>query len=134
MHPLYVRCGLSNHLPGRNLLLGGLGAVHCARHRIPGLALAVLADNPFPDATPAFLADLGRVASRALGQHVAIRAPFRRLEKAAVICRGRDLPLALTLSCARPRGLHHCGRCTKCAERQRAFAAAGVPDPTRYAR
>ena len=35
---------------------------------------------------------------------------------------------------ARPRGLRHCGRCTKCAERQHAFAAAGVPDPTRYAR
>ena len=59
---------------------------------------------------------------------------FRHLEKAEVIRRGRDLPLALTLSCARPRGLHHCGRCTKCAERQHAFAAAGVPDPTRYAR
>jgi len=64
---------------------------------------------------------------------LAIRAPFRRLEKAAVIRRSRDLPLGLTLSCARPRGLRHCGRCTKCAERQHAFAAAGVPDPTRYA-
>ena len=124
----------SNFLPGRNLLLGGLGAVHCARHRIPVLALAVLADNPFPDATPAFLAALGRLASQALRRRVAIRAPFRRLEKAAVIRRGRDLPLALTLSCARPRGLWHCGRCTKCAERQHAFAAAGVPDTTRYAR
>ncbi|TMB12429.1 MAG: 7-cyano-7-deazaguanine synthase [Deltaproteobacteria bacterium] len=123
----------SNYLPGRNLLLAGLGAVHCARHRIPALALAPLANNPFPDATPAFLAALGRLASRALGKRVAIRAPFRRLEKAAVIRRGRDLPLGLTLSCARPRGLRHCGRCTKCAERQHAFAAAGVPDPTRYA-
>jgi len=124
----------SNYLPGRNLLLGGLGAVHCARHRIPALALALLADNPFPDATPAFLADLGRMASRALGKRAAIRAPFRRLEKAAVIRRGRDLPLGLTLSCARPRGLRHCGGCTKCAERQHAFATAGAPDPTRYAR
>ena len=124
----------SNYLPGRNLLLGALGAVHCARHRIPALALALLADNPFPDATPAFLADLGRLASRALGTRIAIRAPFRHLEKAAVIRRGRGLPLALTLSCARPRGLRHCGRCTKCAERQRAFAAAGVPDPTTYGR
>jgi len=31
----------SNYLPGRNLLLGGLGAVHCARYRIPALALAL---------------------------------------------------------------------------------------------
>jgi len=127
------RAGLaSNYLPGRNLLLGSLAAVHCARRRIPTIALALLADNPFPDATPRFLADLGRVAGRALEMRLKIRAPFRHLTKADVIRRGRDLPLALTLSCARPRGLHHCGTCTKCAERQRAFAAARVPDPTRY--
>jgi 7-cyano-7-deazaguanine synthase len=124
----------SNYLPGRNLLLGSVGAVHCARHRIPTLALALLGDNPFPDATPAFLAGFGRVASRALSARLTIRAPFRRLTKEAVIRRGRDLPLALTLSCARPRGLRHCGTCTKCVERRRAFTRAGVPDPTEYVR
>jgi 7-cyano-7-deazaguanine synthase len=123
----------SNYLPGRNLLLASLAAVHCARHRIPTIALALLADNPFPDATSAFLAGMGRVASQALDARLAVRAPFRRLAKAAVIRRGRDLPLALTLSCARPRGLRHCGACTKCAERRHAFADAGVPDPTPYA-
>jgi len=127
------RAGLaSNYLPGRNLLLGSLAAVHCARRRIPTIALALLAENPFPDATPRFLAELGRVAGRALGMRLRVRAPFRRLEKADVIRRGRELPLVLTLSCARPRGVRHCGTCTKCAERQRAFAAARVPDPTRY--
>ena len=123
----------SNYLPGRNLLLGSLAAVHCARRRIPTIALALLADNPFPDASPAFLARLGRLASRALAARLTIRAPFRRLAKEAVIRRGRDLPLALTLSCARPRGLRHCGRCTKCAERRAAFRRAGVRDPTAYA-
>jgi 7-cyano-7-deazaguanine synthase len=124
----------SNYLPGRNLLLGSLGAVHCARRRIPVLALALLGDNPFPDAAPRFLASLGRLASRALSARITIRAPFRRLAKETVIRRGRDLPLALTLSCARPRGLRHCGACTKCAERRDAFTRAGVPDPTVYAR
>ena len=123
----------SNYLPGRNLLLASLAAVHCARHRIPTIALALLADNPFPDATPAFLADLGRVASRALATRLTVQAPFRRLAKDAVIRRGRDLPLSLTLSCARPHGLRHCGSCTKCAERRGAFARAGLRDPTRYA-
>ena len=123
----------SNYLPGRNLLLASLAAVHCADRGIPTIALALLADNPFPDATPAFLTALGRVAGRALDARVTVRAPFRRLTKEAVIRRGRDLPLALTLSCARPRGLRHCGRCTKCAERRTAFARARVPDPTRYA-
>jgi 7-cyano-7-deazaguanine synthase len=124
----------SNYLPGRNLLLGALAAVYCAERHIPRLALALLADNPFPDATPAFLGGLGRIASLALGTPIAVEAPFRRLEKRDVIRRGRDLPLALTLSCARPHGTRHCGACTKCAERQQAFAAAGVPDPTAYLR
>ena len=123
----------SNYLPGRNLLLVSLAAVHCARRRIPTIALGLLGDNPFPDARRAFLADVGRVAGRALGARLVVRAPFRGMSKEAVIRRGRDLPLELTLSCARPRGIRHCGRCTKCAERQAAFARAGVPDPTRYA-
>src|SRR5262249_31731145 len=123
----------SNYLPGRNLLLVSVAAVHCARRKIPVVALALLADNPFPDATPAFLAALGRVASQALATRIRVRAPFRRLSKEAVIRRGAALPLALTLSCARPRGVRHCGRCTKCAERRVAFAHAGVPDPTSYA-
>jgi 7-cyano-7-deazaguanine synthase len=123
----------SNYLPGRNLILASLAAVHCAGRRIPVVALGILADNPFPDATPGFLTGIGRVASRALGRRVTVRAPFRHLGKAAVIRRGRHLPLALTLSCARPRGLRHCGRCTKCAERRGAFVSSGVPDPTVYA-
>jgi len=123
----------SNYLPGRNLLLGSLAAVHCARTRIPALALALLGDNPFPDATPGFLRTFGRCATRALGAPIRVRAPFRRLGKDAVIRLGHDLPLGLTLSCARPRGLRHCGRCTKCAERRAAFARAGVADPTTYA-
>jgi 7-cyano-7-deazaguanine synthase len=124
---------VANYLPGRNLLLGAVAAVHCARTDVRQIALALLADNPFPDATPGFLRALGRVVSRALGLSITIRAPFRHLRKEAVLRRGRDLPLALTLSCARPRGLRHCGRCTKCAERRRAFAHARLPDPTRYA-
>ena len=123
----------SNYLPGRNLLLGSLAAVYCARARIPALALALLGDNPFPDATPAFLRDFGRCASRALGAPIRVRAPFRRLAKEAVIRLGRHLPLELTLSCARPRAGQHCGMCTKCAERRTAFARAGVADPTSYA-
>jgi 7-cyano-7-deazaguanine synthase len=55
-----------------------------------------------------------------------------------VIRIGVDLrvPLELTLSCMDPAGplsQDHCGRCSKCRERQHAFKAAGVPDPTAYA-
>jgi 7-cyano-7-deazaguanine synthase len=124
----------ANYLPGRNLLLVSIAAVYCARAGVGRIALALLRDNPFRDATPRFLRDVGRVASRALGRRLVVRAPFRTLSKAEVVRRGRGLALELTLSCARPRGLRHCGRCTKCAERHAAFARAGVPDPTDYLR
>jgi 7-cyano-7-deazaguanine synthase len=123
----------SNYLPGRNLLLVTIAAVHCERVGIGVIAIALLAGNPFPDATPRFLRDAGRLAGRALGRRVVVRAPFQTLPKEEVIRRGRHLPLELTLSCARPRDLRHCGRCTKCEERRSAFARAGVPDPTQYA-
>ena len=44
---------------------------------------------------------------------------------------GAGVPLELTLSCLAPREGLHCGRCNKCHERQAAFAAAGLADPTR---
>jgi 7-cyano-7-deazaguanine synthase len=42
------------------------------------------------------------------------------------------VPWELTFSCIRPIGIRHCGRCNKCEERRRAFADAGVKDPTKY--
>ncbi len=124
----------SNYLSGRNLLLVTIAAVHCERADLGVIALALLSGNPFPDATPRFLREIGRLAGMALGRRLVVRAPFRTLAKEEVIRRGRDLPLELTLSCARPRGTRHCGRCTKCEERRSAFVRAGVPDPTVYAR
>jgi len=124
----------SNYLPGRNLLLVSIAAVYCARAGVGHIALALLRGNPFPDATPRFLRDVARVASQALGRRLVVRAPFGTLTKAEVVRRGRGLPLALTLSCARPRGTRHCGRCTKCEERRAAFVCAGIPDPTDYGR
>lgn len=131
--PGYAAPPSSNLLPGRNLLLLSVAAIHAARVGASTVALASLAGNPFADATPAFLALMARAASRALGCRLAIATPFANLTKAAVIRRGRAYPLHLSFSCLQPQRGIHCGRCTKCAERQHAFRAAGVSDPTRYA-
>jgi 7-cyano-7-deazaguanine synthase len=122
-------------LRGRNLVLLAKAMVLAALEGWPTIALGSLAGNPFPDATPEFFADLAAVCSKALRAPLAIVAPFRGLHKDEVIRRGRDLPLELTLSCARPtaEGLH-CGDCSKCRERVEAFGAAGVADRTSYAR
>jgi 7-cyano-7-deazaguanine synthase len=121
------------YLPGRNVLLLSKALVWCRLNDVPAVALAVLDANPFPDATPEFFRDFAAVVSRAVGGEVAVVAPFAGLTKAEVIRRGRDLPLRHTLSCISPSGGRHCGVCGKCAERGRAFLAAGVADPTVYA-
>jgi 7-cyano-7-deazaguanine synthase len=122
----------SNYLPGRNLLLLVKAAVLCAREGIRKIALAPLAENPFPDATPEFFERFAVLASSALSSPIEVAAPFRRQSKARLIREAAGFPFELTFSCIAPRGFTHCGVCTKCAERQNAFAAAGVPDPTRY--
>jgi 7-cyano-7-deazaguanine synthase len=61
--------------------------------------------------------------SAALNFPLSIRAPFSRLSKKQVLALGRGLPWELTFSCLKPRGVRPCGRCNKCAERDKAFRA-----------
>ena len=121
------------YLPGRNALLAVKPVLWCAMHGLEELALAVLASNPFADATEAFFRDFERTIERATGSRVRLTRPFARLQKQEVMQLGRGLPLQLTFSCIAPVGGLHCGRCNKCAERQRAFGCLGGEDPTSYA-
>jgi 7-cyano-7-deazaguanine synthase len=122
------------YLPGRNPVLIVKAAVYCAMHKIPAIAIGSLNHNPFPDATPGFFRAYARALCMGLGRHVRIEAPYRTLSKVDVIKRNQGLPLELSFSCLVPQGLRHCGRCNKCAERRRAFKAAGVMDKTIYAK
>jgi len=122
------------YLPGRNILLLAKVSVFCAERGIRRIALGSLGSNPFPDGRPAFLRLMARAASAGLGTRLAIEAPFGRKHKADVVAQWPKLPWGLTFSCISPRGLRHCGRCNKCAERQAAFRKAGMSDPTTYVR
>jgi 7-cyano-7-deazaguanine synthase len=119
-------------LPGRNVLLLAKTLLWCHLHRVPALALAVLAGNPFPDATPAFFAAYAGAVNQAVGGAVRVLRPYAALSKTQVLERGRHLPLERTFSCIHPIAGRHCGACNKCAERRRAFAAAGLADRTVY--
>ena len=121
------------YLPGRNLLLISHAAVACAQRKIARIALGTLRGNPFGDATPQFFSRLARCLRMALRSPMEISTPLRRFTKAQLIRSAPAVPFELTFSCLRPQGDSHCGRCNKCAERQRAFRMAGVDDPTRYA-
>jgi len=120
-------------LPGRNVLLLAKAMLWCHLHDVPAVALAVLAANPFPDATSKFFSDYAAAVNQAVGGRVQVLRPFAEMKKVEIIRRGRELPLQLTFSCLQPAGDKHCGRCNKCGERRRAFHDAGVPDPTHYA-
>jgi 7-cyano-7-deazaguanine synthase len=122
------------YLPGRNVLLLSKAAILCALRGIPRIAIGPLAGNPFPDATPEFLASMAQALSIGLAHPVVIDAPFSAMHKEDVIALGASLgvPFELTMSCMKPAGGKHCGLCSKCRERRDGFAAAGVRDPTEY--
>lgn len=124
------------YLEGRNIVLIAKAAVLCARLRIERLALGPLQGNPFPDATPHFFETMAKAMSLGLDRPLTIAAPLTTLHKEDVVKLGVELgvPLELTLSCMNPTGDDHCDRCSKCRERREGFAAAGIKDPTRYAK
>src|SRR5262249_2671038 len=111
------------YLPGRNVLLLAKAMLWCHLNKVPALALATLAANPFPDATPEFFRSYQDGVNQGLQSRVEVALPYRGLEKKQLMQRGHFLPLELTFSCIRPVGYLHCGRCNKCGERRRAFAA-----------
>jgi 7-cyano-7-deazaguanine synthase len=122
------------YLDGRNIVLLTKAAVFMSRARLNTVFIGPLAGNPFPDATPEFFAAMARALSLGLAKSIEVAAPFAAMHKADVIKLGASLgvPLALTLSCMNPSDGVHCGRCSKCRERQEGFREAGVEDPTKY--
>jgi 7-cyano-7-deazaguanine synthase len=121
------------YLPGRNALLLLKPAIWCAMHGIGELALAVLASNPFADATDGFFVQFEEAIHRATGSRIRFARPFANLDKKDVLGLGQGLSLELTFSCIAPVNGLHCGRCNKCAERQRGFRSVGFDDRSRYA-
>lgn len=123
------------YLVGRNIVLLGKAAVHCALQKISRIAMGPLAGNPFPDATTEFFEAMGRALSLGLAHPIAIETPYRTWHKVDVIRRGHAIgaPMALTLSCMNPTRGGHCGACSKCRERHDAFVEAIGQDPTQYA-
>jgi 7-cyano-7-deazaguanine synthase len=123
------------YLTGRNIMLLSKAAIYCAQHGLHRVALATLAHNPFPDATPVFFEAMGRALSLGLDHAITIATPFAGTQKSDLVRLGIELgvPLELTLSCMNPRAGRHCGLCSKCRERRDAFREAGAEDRTEYA-
>ena len=121
------------YLPGRNLLLLAKSSIWCALNGYPTVALGTLKGNPFADSSREFFGDVESLVQTAVNHRLEIATPFAELDKAQVLERGRHLQLERTFSCIDPTAGVHCGRCNKCAERQRAFDEASIDDVTTYA-
>jgi 7-cyano-7-deazaguanine synthase len=95
----------------------------------------------YPDCRPAFIDAFEHLAGLATkagveGTRFKIHAPLIDMSKADIIRAGTELGVdfSLTVSCyqAEPDGTA-CAKCDSCRLRAAGFAAAGLPDPTRYA-
>lgn len=95
----------------------------------------------YPDCRPEFIEAyqaMARLATKAAveGAGMTIHTPLIDLTKAEIIRAGSELGVdySLTVSCYQADGEGRaCGACDSCLIRKAGFAAAGVPDPTRYA-
>ena len=95
----------------------------------------------YPDCRPEFIDAFQRLAQLATkagveGTRMTIQAPLIRMSKADIIRAGHALGVdyGMTVSCYQADAAGRaCGRCDSCRLRAAGFAAAGVPDPTRYA-
>ncbi len=98
----------------------------------------------YPDCRPAYVESFEAMANLATKVGVEshesstrfrVHAPIIHMSKAEIVKAGISLGVdfSQTVSCyqANPEGLA-CGQCESCRLRREGFAAAGVPDPTKY--
>lgn len=94
----------------------------------------------YPDCRPEYLRAFDTMANLATkaaveGERMNIHAPLAAWSKAEIIRRGAALGVdfAMTVSCYQiDEEGRACGVCDSCRLRRDGFAAAGLPDPTRY--
>ncbi len=130
------------YVPARNTVFLSLGLAYAEVQDADKIVIGVNAVDygGYPDCRPEYIAAfeaLARLATRrgVEGGALTIDAPLLKLSKADIIRRGLDLGVdySTTVSCYQPDEQGRaCGRCDSCRLRREGFAAAGVPDPTRY--
>ena len=132
----------STYVPARNTVMLSLALALAETLHSRDLFIGVNAVDysGYPDCRPEYIAAFEHMANLATkagveGAHFRIHAPLIELSKSDIIRQGTALGVdySLTVSCyqASPEG-EACGHCDSCALRSAGFAAAGVPDPTRY--
>ncbi len=131
------------YVPARNtmFLALALGQAEVVGARALFIGVNAVDYSGYPDCRPAFIEAFQHLASVATkagveGVGFEVKTPLISMTKADIIRQGAALGVdfAETVSCyqANAEG-EACGRCDSCRIRREGFAAAGLPDPTRYA-
>ena len=130
------------YVPARNTVLLGLALAYAEVIEARDLFIGVnaLDYSGYPDCRPEFIRAfeaLARLATKAgvEGARFRIHTPLIALSKSEIIQAGALLGVdyGLTVSCYQADDSGRaCGRCDACRFRSEGFAAAGIPNPTRY--
>lgn len=130
------------YVPARNLIFLSLtlGLAEARGARDIFIGVNALDYSGYPDCRPEFIQGFERLADLATkagdeGSGFTIRTPLQYMTKADIAKEAARLAIdpALSWSCYDPAaGQLHCGLCDSCRLRQKGFADAGLPDPTRY--
>lgn len=133
------------HVVGaREMLKRGLADAHGIVHEEKdllewGLYFGAHAEDAqnwaYPDCTPEFIGAMSNAIYVGTYRELRLHTPLEWLGKADIIRLGQSLGVswADTWSCY-AGGEVHCGECPTCRARRAGFVAAGVADPTVYAR
>ena len=134
----------ATYVPARNTVLLSLALAWAEVLDARRIVIGVNAVDysGYPDCRPEFIAafqSLARLATKAgvEGHPLQINAPLLQWSKGQIIREGLRLGVdyAITVSCYQADGQGRaCGRCDSCRLRREGFVAAGVADPTRYAK
>jgi len=130
------------YVPARNTIMLSLALAYAEVLGAEDIFIGVNAVDysGYPDCRPEFIEayqQMARLATKAAveGAGMTIHTPLIDLTKAEIIQEGVRLGVdySLTVSCyqADEQG-RACGVCDSCRIRKDGFAAAGIPDPTKY--
>lgn len=130
------------YVPARNTLMLSLalGWAEVLGARDLFIGVNAVDYSGYPDCRPEFIEafeNLANLATRAgvEGVRFRVHTPLLHWSKARIIQEGTRLGVdyGQTVSCYQASELlEACGRCDSCRLRREGFAAAGLPDPTRY--
>ncbi len=122
-------------VPNRNMIFLSVASGYAEGIKANYVAYAAHMEDHYlyPDTRPEFAVACNKAIEQGTGGKVHLLTPFISVSKSDVITFGKSftVPFKLTYSCY-GGGELHCGVCSTCIERKKAFKEAKVEDPTTY--